>query len=231
MATIHDNPALRDKTRIFRDRTDAGKALCTLLLPDAEQFVDPVVLAIPSGGVPIGLELTGCIRCPFDCVIVRKLPIPGNTEAGFGAVTYDGSLFLNQDMLAYLHITREQIESQANRVRAELEERNRLFRHGRPFPDLSGRTVIIADDGLASGYTMLASVETVRKHGSGKIIIAVPTAPERTIDKVAPFVDSVYCLNIRSGRYFAVADAYKNWHDLSKEEVIRMLQPREPKFS
>ena len=116
------------------------------------------------------------------------------------------------------------IEEQANIVKKELEKRNKMFRQEKPFPELTGKTVILVDDGLASGYTMVASIYMVKKMGARKTVVAVPTAPLRSLEEVETGVEEIYCANIRQGPVFAVADAYRHWYDLSQTEVIGLLK-------
>ncbi|OAQ20548.1 phosphoribosyltransferase family protein [Thermosulfurimonas dismutans] len=110
------------------------------------------------------------------------------------------------------------------KVSEELKRRNEVFREGRPYPDLSKKTVILVDDGLASGFTMLAGVNMVKRKGASKVIVAVPTASPSSIKRLGHLADEIYCPNIRSGPYFAVAEAYQNWHDLTYEEVLEILK-------
>jgi predicted phosphoribosyltransferase len=225
-AGIRDLPEYKNREFVFLDRRDAGEVLSRMLRRKYAQRNTLSVLAIPSGGVPVGLEISGRLELVFDLVIVRKIQIPGNTEAGFGAMTQEGSVFLNERLLAELRLTPEEVEVQADTVRKELQRRNRLFRDDRPFPDLEGRTAIIVDDGLASGYTMKASIFAVRKQKAEHIVVAVPTAPIQALEMIEPVVDEVYCPNIREGPYFAVAAAYESWYDLDEEEVMQLLKER-----
>ncbi len=126
-------------------------------------------------------------------------------------------------MVSRLQLSSSQIEHHISLIKEELKERNRLFRGGRPFPNLSNKTAILVDDGLASGYTMMASVHNAKNKGAKKIVIAVPTAPLRTIEKIESIVDEIYCPNVRDKIFFAVADAYKHWYDLSREEVVSLM--------
>jgi putative phosphoribosyl transferase len=135
----------------------------------------------------------------------------------------DGTVFYNERLLSELQLRPGQIDAEKERVGAELEKRNLLFRKGRPVPDLSGKRVILVDDGLASGFTMLASVAMAKKASARETIVAVPTAPQSTIDRIQSEVDKVYCANIRTTAYFAVAEAYRNWYDLSEAEVLKIL--------
>jgi predicted phosphoribosyltransferase len=224
-AEIIEDLTMRDRESVFSDRTEAGERLAGLL---AEyRGTDAIVLAIPSGGVPVGLAVAGRLDLPFDLLIIRKIPIPGNTEAGFGALTLEGDLLLNEVLVTDLGFSRMAIERLAAPVRAELRARNTLFREDRPLPDLAGRTVLLVDDGLASGLTMLAGVRLVERQQPAEIVVAVPTAPFRTVERLASEVDRIVCLNIRTRREFAVASAYRNWYDLSRQEVLELLHWRD----
>jgi putative phosphoribosyl transferase len=220
-AEIIEDMELRDREPVFADRTEAGERLADLLAEYRGR--DAIVLAIPSGGVPVGLAVADRLCLPFDLLIIRKVPIPGNTEAGFGALTLEGDLLLNELLVADLGLSPEEIERLAAPVRAELRARNTLFREDRPLPDLAGRTVLLVDDGLASGLTMLAGVRLVNRRQPAEIVIAVPTAPLRTVEQLASEVDRIVCPNIRTSRIFAVASAYRHWYDLSRQEVVELL--------
>lgn len=223
MPTIHEKIEMRNRTPVFADRIDAGVVLGDMLAPVYGGVEGLIVLAIPMGGVPVAVKIAEILKCPLDLVIVRKIQIPGNTEAGFGAMTQEGDVFLNEVLMSHLQLTEEQVQRQSDKVRNELAERNRRLRGGRPFPDLSGKTVILVDDGLASGFTMKASVYMAGKRKAARIIVAVPTAPLRSIKPLAGAVEAVYCANVRDVFSFAVADAYKNWYDLPESEVVTLL--------
>jgi putative phosphoribosyl transferase len=222
---LHEIENFRDQRLIFADRFEAGATLGSMLQSEYSNIEDGMILAIPSGGVPVGLRVKEKLGLPLELMIVRKLQIPGNTEAGFGAMTLDGTVFFNETLLAQLRLSPEKVESEKRRVVSELKKRNTLFRGGRSFPDLTGKTVVLVDDGLASGYTMLASVEMAKKVNARKIIVAIPTAPLRSIDLILSKADKVYCANIRSAPYFAVAEAYRNWYDLDENEVMGLMNP------
>jgi len=222
-AKIFEDRALRNKRGVFRDRVEAGSMLGLMLSTAYKNAHDSIVLAIPAGGAPVGLEIRRQLNIPLDLIIVRKIPIPGNPETGFGAVALEGSVYLNQEILSRLLLTRSQIEGHIALVRKDLENRNLRLRDGRPFPDLSGKTVILVDDGLASGYTMMASIHMVRDKGARKIAVAVPTAPLRSIETIESLVEEIYCANVRVVSSFAVAEAYKYWYDLCLEEVLELL--------
>ncbi len=222
MAKIIEERELRNKNYVFRDRIYAGELLALRLKPNIEGA--SIVLAVPSGGVPVGNAIAKELGIPLDLIIVRKLPIPYNTEAGFGSVSWDGEVKLNDKLVSGLQLSGEEIGKAIDEVKRELDRRMELFRGKRPFPELKGMTVIIADDGLASGYTILAAISSVKKHSPAKIIIAIPTASKNAIDLISPYVDEIFCLNIRDTTVFAVADAYQEWHDLTEREVLKILK-------
>jgi putative phosphoribosyl transferase len=221
-AAVIEDQKLRNRTEVFEDRFEAGAYLARSLENFRQQ--DAIVLAIPSGGVPIGLAISSSLGLPFDLLVIRKIPVPGNTEAGFGAISLDGDMVLNESMVRTLMLTGEEIQKLAKPVREELKVRNHIFRKDRPLPDMKEKVVILADDGLASGYTMMTAARVVRRRDPAKIVVAVPTASLHTIELVAKEVDMIICPNIRTESYFAVAEAYRNWHDLSREEVVWLLR-------
>jgi predicted phosphoribosyltransferase len=223
MDSVHELPQNRTRSGIFQDRSDAGEHLARMLHPFFAGDQKSVVLAVPSGGVPVGLVLSRRLDLPFDIILVRKVQIPWNTEAGFGAIGFRGEALLNRQMVDSLGLSEEQIREQIQKTRHELEERNSAFRGDNPPPDLTGKTAILADDGLASGYTMLAAMQTVRELGASRIVLALPTAPRRSVEHVAPSADSVYAVQVKEGGPFAVAEAYRHWRDLSRDEVAKML--------
>jgi putative phosphoribosyl transferase len=222
MAGIIEDKDLRNKTFVFQDREDAGRKLSAFLsdYKDAKS----IVLAIPAGGVAVAKEIKDALSLSLDLLIVRKLQIPWNPEAGFGAVNLDGYVIFNEDLLHHLGLTERVISSQLEKTREILRKRNLLFRGGEDFPSLRDKSVILVDDGLASGYTMLAAIEYAKKRNPSKIVIAIPTGSHKTVRKISPFADVLCCLNIREDYPYAVAEAYRNWYDVSDEEVLRIMK-------
>jgi putative phosphoribosyl transferase len=220
--SLIEDLSLRDKLYVFRDRKEAGTILARKLLK--YKGTDGIVLGIPSGGIPVAVELAKALSLPLDLVILRKIQIPNNTEAGFGAVAPDYKVLINEDLLSMLNLSQKYVEHQIKLTIDTIKKRDDLFRKGLPFPSVKNKMVIIVDDGLASGYTMLSAVDFLRRHGPKKIVVAVPTGSKRTVDFILPKVDELICLNIRSGFTFAVADAYENWYDLTDNDVISILQ-------
>jgi len=219
---VVDDERLRSRRCVFKDRIHAAELLAKKLLKYKGE--DAIVLAIPAGGVPVGYRIAVYLQLPLDLIVVRKLPIPYNPEAGFGAVTTDGTIVLNESLVEELSLTKEEIDMYASERMREIKERLRKFRGDRPFPYLKEKIAIIVDDGLASGYTMTAAILSVRKHGPKRIVVAVPTAHPGALEKISPYADEIICLNIRSGFLFAVADAYLKWYDLDDPEVIDYLK-------
>ena len=219
---IIEDRALRDRLAVFEDRTDAGRHLAATL-SSMETLTEPVICAIPAGGVPPGLEVARALRAPLRMAVVRKVQVPWNPEAGFGAVTWDGRVFLNRALLAGLDLREAEVNAAIAKARKNVEERLEKFSGGRQEPGLEGRTAILIDDGLATGYTLLAAVEAARAESPRKIIVAVPTGSLHAVNFIARKTDLVVCLNIRTSPTFAVAQAYERWHDLDDREVQELL--------
>ncbi len=213
---------LYNKFFVFNERKDAGKKLAQFLKDKLEEK-GILVFAVPSGGVPVAKEISKELKAPLDLLIVRKIQLPWNTEAGFGAMNLDKDVVLNEELIKSLNLSQEDIEKQKEKTWKTLIERNKIFRNNKPFPDIKGKTVVIVDDGLASGYTLRAAIKFLKKREPKKIIVAVPTCSKHSAEEISQFVDEIYCLNVRDIYPFAVADAYKEWHDLSADEVIEIL--------
>ena len=209
---------LRDKTRIFRNRDQAGQILATMLT--SFQKSEALIMAIPSGGVPVAVALAKRLDLALEVAPVSKITLPWNTEAGYGAVAWDGTHRLNLDLLPHLRLTESQIEEGKNQTREKCVRRFKKFRGDLPFPDLRGRPVILVDDGLASGFTLLVAVEALRKAGASNLMVAVPTGSWKSVLKVSREVESLYCANIREGWSFSVAEAYQRWTDVDEEEAV-----------
>jgi len=206
---------------IFENRQDAGRQLAVELCEYGDQSV--VVLAIPNGGVPVALEVASSLNADLDLVISRKIPMPLNPEAGFGAIADDGTIILNEEAVKKVGLSRQQIEYEASKVRAEIKRRSMLYRGDRSLTRVSGRMVIVIDDGLASGVTMMAAVESVRRRRPKEVVVAVPCASALAVKQLEKTADRVVAGATGFMARFAVADFYRNWYDLSDDEVIRYL--------
>ncbi len=206
---------------LFDDREEAGQRL-------AESYHGPregvVVLGIARGGVPVGYPLAMSVGGELEVIVVRKLPIPYSPEAGFGAIAPDGSLVLNEEMMRRLLLPDEQVERIAARVLDEVRRREKAYRGDRAFPELKGKNVVLTDDGLATGYTMIAAIKMARQQEPESVSVAVPVSPAQTADRIEPLVDNFHCLYLSSHYPFAVASFYRDFHDMSDEEVLRYLK-------
>ena len=220
---VIDEPAYRNRKLVFKDRLHAGELLASKL-QDHISRENAQLLAIPAGGVPVGYAVAKRLHAPLDVVIVRKIQIPWNPEAGFGAIAWDGTVVLNEALVAQLGLSTELIRWCISRTQETIRRRLDKFRGNKPLPELKNKTVALIDDGLASGFTMLTAVKSVKKRKPEKLIVAVPTASQSATELVAPNIDKLICLNVRGGPIFAVADAYQEWYDLSDEEVMEFLR-------
>jgi predicted phosphoribosyltransferase len=212
---------LRDRTGVFADRYEAGQVLSGLVRQLGLQH--PLVLAIPAGGVPVAVPLAEALKCQLDVAVVSKITLPWNTEAGYGAVAFDGSSLLNKAMISAVGLDKADIARGLEKTRAKVVRRVATLRKGRPMPDMTAHEVIVVDDGLASGFTMYAAVAALRRAGVGELIVAVPTGHENSVQSLTEKVDMVCCANIRSGPSFAVASAYQHWDDVSEAEAEQQL--------
>ncbi len=181
------------------------------------------MLAIPNGGVPVALEVASALNADLDLIICRKIPIPLNPEAGFGAIADDGIIFLNEELVKRVGLSRQQVEYEAGRVRAEIKRRSLLYRGDRPLVSVNGKTAIVIDDGLASGITMMAAVESVRHRHPKEIVVAVPCASAIAVKQLERVADKVVTCTTGFMPTFYVSDFYRQWYDLSDDEVVRYL--------
>jgi len=200
-----------------------------MLADRLKELVDnkAIILAIPAGGVPVACALAEELGIELDVIVTRKLQIPGNSEAGFGAVGPSGEVLLHERIVEDLKLSAREINVQVDETLQVLKHRESLFRGGKPAPQLKDRQVILVDDGLATGYTMLAAASYVKQQEARQVIVASPTSSQRTVNFLLPRVDLLVCLNIRSGPVFAVADAYRTWRDVEEQEAARLLRDRQ----
>lgn len=204
---------------IFENRYDAGRQLATKLVGYKNQGV--IVLAIPNGGVPVALQVALALNADLDLVVARKIPIPLRPEGGFGAVADDGTTILNQDVLKGLSLSEQQITYQVSKVRSDIQKRSLLYRGERPLFMVNDRVVIIIDDGLASGYTMMAAVESVRRRQPKQIVVAVPAASATAVRQVEKITDRVITVVTDFAPKFYVSDFYRYWHVISDDEGLK----------
>lgn len=206
---------------IYRNREEAGRVLARELEDRAGP--ETVVLAIPNGGVAVAAPVAERLKAPLYLMVVRKIQIPGNTEAGFGAVSADGTSVLDKDLIGRLGLDEAVVEFQRQRALASVKDRLKRYGEEADLPELAGKTVVLVDDGLASGATMETAVRIVKKMQARRAVVAVPTASARAFDRLSRLADELVCPHVGCGPVFAVADAYRNWYDVSDGEVLEVL--------
>lgn len=219
---VHERKDYREKSRLFRDRVHGGEVLAEML--SSFSGGDALVCALPAGGVPVSLPIARILGLELKAAAVSKITLPWETEAGYGAVAFDGTVRLNRELVDRLGLTERQIEEGKTLTREKVRRRMELLEADGLDARPDGRTVIVVDDGLASGLTMLTAVEALRKGGARHIVAAAPTGHGRTVERLAREVDEMYCPNIRSRYPFAVAEAYRRWSDVPEKKAVAMLR-------
>ncbi|HET6700882.1 MAG TPA: phosphoribosyltransferase [Gemmatimonadaceae bacterium] len=205
----------------YENRYDAGRRLA-LSLSDYAGRPDVTVLALPRGGVPVGFEIARALRVPLDVFVVRKLGVPGQPEFAMGAIASGGALVLDQQTISDLRIPRDAVERVIAKERAELVRREELFRGSRPPVDVSGRTVILVDDGLATGSTVQAAIAALRKEGPASIIVAAPVGSREACSAIGAVTDGCLCAMIPD-RFYAVGLWYEDFSETTDAEVRQLL--------
>lgn len=206
----------------FKDRRSAGKLLAERV--KELKPADPVVLAMPRGGVPVGLEVAKALGAPLDLVLVRKIGVPYQPELAAGAVV-DGDqpeIVVNDDVMQLAGLTREYIDQRAKEELAEIERRRQVYLSDRPRVPLNGRTLIIVDDGIATGASIRAAIAALKRRNPLKLILAVPVAPADTIEKLRAEVDDVVCLQMPEP-FYAIGMHYDDFHQVPDDEVVRLM--------
>ena len=206
---------------LFRDRRDAGQKLAQELMDYANR-PDVLVLALPRGGVPVAFEVAQALKAPLDIFLVRKLGVPGHEELAMGAIASGGVRVLNDTVVDALNIPVRLIDAVAEKEQRELERRERAYRGDRPKPEVRGKTVILVDDGLATGASMRAAVEALRAQGPARIVVAVPTAAPETCEAFENTVEEVVCAETPQP-FFGVGFWYQDFSQTSDEEVSTLL--------
>ncbi|MGH8947083.1 MAG: phosphoribosyltransferase [Acidimicrobiia bacterium] len=204
----------------FQDREEAGRRLAHELARYRES--EPVVLALPRGGVPVGYEIAKALEAPLDVVVVRKVGVPEHEELAMGAVASGGVLVRNEDVISGLGIPEKVVEAAAEAKRREVAAREGAFRGDRETPDLEDRTAIVVDDGIATGSTMRAALHALRERGIDRLVVAVPVASETACEEMRGLADDVICL-IASDQLIAVGQWYRDFSQVSDDEVVGLL--------
>lgn len=205
----------------FRDRLQAGRALAALLQPYAGR-ADVIVLALPRGGVPVGYEVARALGVPLDVFLVRKLGAPGHEELAMGAIASGGVQILNADVVRALHVTPEQVQDTVHREERELSRREHEYRNDRPEPEIVGKTVILVDDGLATGATMRVAVRALRLEHPSRIVVAVPVGSTDTCAALTSEADEVVCAETPEP-FYAVGMWYGRFDQTTDAEVRDLL--------
>ena len=221
----------------YESRLQAGELLAKFVLNQnpalkhniSEKIEEVFLFAIPNGGVPVAEGFCKVIGNKYDILIVRKIKIPYNTEAGFGSVTTDGTVLINEALLSQLNLSENSINNSIEITKKEIRERINLYNKSFDVEStyntlINNHIIFLVDDGLASGFTMLAAIKMIKKYTPKKLYVAVPTAPEHTVIRIQHEIDEIYCPNIKKTSWFAVAEAYKHWYDLSESEVIDLMK-------
>ncbi len=211
---------------IFQNRTDAGRRLAQRLLTYANR-PDVLVLALPRGGVPVAFEMARALKAPLDVFVVRKLGVPGQEELAMGAIASGGSCVLNQHLIRAIGITQDEVNTVIAQEKRELQRRQRLYRADRPYPDLHNRTVILVDDGLATGATMYAAVTALRKLEPARLIVAVPVAAKEVCDRFGHIVDEMVCVQTPDP-FDGVSRWYADFSQTTDDEVRELLMRANP---
>lgn len=217
-----DEPWFESGT-VFADRAEAGRELAERLL--RHKIANPVVLALPRGGVPVAYEIARALEAPLDVIVVRKLGAPSHAELGVGAVV-DGDHpegIFNDEIIAELGVSREYLEREVEAQLKEVRRREGVYRGGRPRVELKGRTAIVVDDGIATGGSIRAALRAVRRAAPARVILAVPVAPAETIRELRREADEVVCLSSPAS-FYAIGQFYHDFHQLDDEEVLRLLE-------
>jgi putative phosphoribosyl transferase len=206
----------------FIDRLEAGVILAKHLHEFANN-PNVIILALPRGGVPVAYEVARALSAPLDLMIVRKLGLPGHEELAIGAIASGGAVFFNQPLLNQVHLDESNLQSIIDREKKELLRREHVYRGQRPFPELKDKDVILVDDGIATGSTMMAAIKAIRHHQPSSIIVAAPVAARSTCEQIASLVDKVVCPH-QPEHFYAVGFWYENFPQTSDDEVIELLK-------
>jgi len=212
-----------DKAMLFQNRTQAGEKLALEVAKLAP--IDPLVLSLPRGGVPVGCAVARMLNWPCDVIPLMKITIPWSPDASYGVVVMDGTMVMNKPLVHRLELSDAELEIAANAMLLEAKRREQMYRHGKPFPELEGRTVVLADDGLASGYTMLAAVSFTKKRRPRSIIVAAPVASETAYRMLAADKEIGHIVTLARDKeqLFSPAHHYKEFEVLTDDDVVQEL--------
>lgn len=207
---------------VFKDRVEAGVLLARFL---SQVLGDPgdIVVGLAAGGIPVAYALSGELGLPLDVLVVKKITYPWTTEAGYGAVAPDGLFDFNEEAARSIGLGRDDVEREASRVYEYVVTRTIKLRGSLDYGNMAGKRVVLVDDGIATGYTMVVAIRFLKRVKASKVTVATPTASLDGAIMVAREADKLLVLNLRTGPFYAVADAYREWHDVSDEEALEYL--------
>lgn len=224
LADIHILRRMARPFPAFHDRQDAGSNLVEFVKPAPQGR--SIVLALPRGGVPVGEPLAEALGAPLTLVLVRKLPIPISPEMGFGAVAIDGTSILNERVVSEYDISKREIGAMTEQVKDEVVRRAKEYLGDDWKLEVRGMDVYMVDDGLATGYSVIAAASMIRKLEPNTIVLCVPVSPATSIEAVRPYFDAIYCLIAQEWGPFAVASFYEDFHEMTDDEVRKILERR-----
>ena len=207
---------------MFKNRHEAGSKLAELL--EAYSTPEARLLAIPRGGIEVGYPIALRLKELLDVIIPRKIPSPDNPELAIGAVTLDGSIEVNQELVEDLGLTPSDVKELVRPVQFEIERRLAAYRGSKPAPTLRGKNIILIDDGLATGYTMTAAIKSVRLESPERVVVAVPVSPKSTYERLKELADELVVIHLADDGLFAVSAFYDDFRDLRDEELVRLLK-------
>lgn len=218
---LHGIINLSENLEKFLDRHEAGIILAECLKEYSEQ-ANVILLALPRGGVPVAYEIAKKLKIPLDIFLVRKLGVPGHEELAMGAIASGGTIIFNEILSRQLNLEQSVIDEVVQAEQTELMRREHLYRGNRPFPDLVGKTILLVDDGMATGSTMRAAIKALHNYNPSNIIVAVPVSEYSTCDKIASLVDKMIC-PLKPVNFCAVGLWYENFPQTTDDEVIALL--------
>jgi putative phosphoribosyl transferase len=207
---------------IYKDRKDAGKKLAEKLAHYRDK-ADVIVLGLPRGGVTVAREIAQALRCPLDILIVRKIGVPGSPELAAGAVSETGTVVFNDDIISVYGVNKEYLERETTRQKQEIARRVDLYRGGKGISSLAGKTVILVDDGVATGATIRAAIATLTEERIAWLVVALPVASQEAEQEIAEMVDELICLQAPAG-FMAVSNYYYDFTQVEDEDVLAMLK-------
>ena len=211
---------------MFKDRNEAGRLLAERLGAYKNQK-NVVVIGLPRGGVPVAYQIAKALNLPLDIIASRKLGMPGNPEAAMGAITVDGEKVLDTKLIAMFEIDQDYIDNEIANEQAEAERREKLYRAGRSPLVLLNKTVILVDDGVATGSTMRVAIQSVRRQKAKKIVLVVPVAPREFIQEIAPDVEEITCIQTPTD-FVALSPYYEVFDQVEDKEVVRLMSSARP---